>query len=331
MIKSSLIFVTYFLVLGLSAQPGGNPTDEQGRRHGEWVKSDVYGNVLYEGQFEHGEPVGKFVYYFKEGGKKAEMVHESDSDTSHAKLFYQQEGDLMAEGKYVNEQRVGLWKFYDPAGNLNAEEPYKDGKKHGTVRIYYDDGSISETAEYVNGEKNGEWIRYYPNGNLRLEATVRDDIYYEGEFVQYYKDGKPMMKGEYVDGEKESSWYHYNEDGSIEVIYVYRNGKQVEEHPQNGTFEKFYFDDLPKSEYTYKNGEKHGPFKEWYHMGEWVEKKVEGESMGMPTRRVEKLVGTQLKREGRYANGKLDGKVITYNQDGSIKEEEVYDNGELVE
>ena len=38
-------------------------TDQQGRKQGQWVKKDADGNVLYEGTFKDGHPVGEFKRY----------------------------------------------------------------------------------------------------------------------------------------------------------------------------------------------------------------------------------------------------------------------------
>lgn len=328
--KSPSLNVTIFaaiLVLWSSASALAqlNQTDAQGRKQGEWVKTHPEtGKIAYRTHFKNDVPMGTTERFYEDGTLQARIRHRRGG-VDEARIYHPEGGGLMAQGIYRDQQRDSLWLFFSADSVLRAEESYRKGEKHGYSRTYFEDGSISEKANYVNGMKEGEWEQYYANGNLRLKATVEDGISYVGEFLSFYENGRPMQKGRYQDGKRTGSWYEYLESGAIEVIYVYREGKVESEHPQNGVFEDYYVDDILRNSYTYKNGKRHGPFKEYYHQGEWrVEQSVDEFGNARP---VQRLYGTQVMREGKYHEGELHGEVITYSEKGKIKQKETYDKG----
>ncbi len=303
-----------------------NQLDEEGKKHGPWIKYHESGKIMYQGEFDHGKPIGRFERFYEEGGLQALLDHKPDGST-FAKLYFPDSLVLMAEGKYVEQKRDSVWSFYSEDGSLASRESYNMGEKNGVSEIFYPDGSLSERMVFKAGVKNGKWEQYFENGNPKLIATVIDGLSYEGKYESYYPDGKKLIEGKYVEGKKESSWYHYNENGSIEIIYVYRSDVVVDEYPKNGTFDSYWPNDIKRSEYTYKDGLKDGPFKEWFELGEWRnEERTDEFGNRVP---IQKLYGTQLYREGNYRKGELHGEVITYTEKGKVDKRENYQMGEL--
>lgn len=325
-VRAAILLCCVLFSFFAEAQP--NRTDDKGRKQGEWMQLHEGTDIpAYRTEFKDDRPVGTTERYYKDGSLQARIDH-GKSGTDRAEIFYPEKGGLMANGNYVNRERDSTWRFFDAEGNLKAEETYRKGVKHGISRIYFEDGSLSEKVTYAEGVKHGEWEQYYPNGNLKLKATVREGVSYEGEFTNFHPNGKPMLKGKYTDGKRESSWYTYKESGAVEVIHVYREGKVVSEHPQNGEFEKYYPDDIKRSMHTYKNGKKHGPFREYYRQGEWrTEEAVDEFGNARP---VQRLYGTQVMREGRYYEDELHGEVITYTEKGRVKKREHYEKGQKI-
>lgn len=319
-----------FTAIPVLAQPveAPNKTDAQGRKQGLWVGYYPTDTLKYRGTFKNNLPIDTLERFDEDGFLVARLIYrKGNPKVADAQIFYTDNGGLMAEGKYVEQERDSVWFFYDLNGHLVSRENYKNGKRHGEVIVYYATGSVSEKANYRNGVKNGKWEQYFENGNPKLSATVMNGIKYDGIFVSYYPDGSKRDSGRYVNGLRESSWYHFNADGSIRVIYVYRAGEVKEEHRRNGVFTKYFPNDIKRSEYTYEDGKKNGPFKEYYEKGKWVTG-IETDKFGI-TYPVQRLEDTQVKREGNYKNDKLDGEIITYTEKGKIKKKEVYQNGIL--
>ncbi len=325
LILSTVLFLSFAIQLNAQAP---NEVDDQGRKQGKWTKFDASGNMVYRATFKDDKPVGEMTRFYEDGSKQA-VLNFVTPTKAKAKLYYPDKGGLMAEGNYLNQERDSVWLFYNPTGELASRETFSNGIRQGEAIVYFQDGSIAEKSTYEDGVQNGKWLQFFENGNLKLEATVVDGVSYEGEYVSYYPKGTKMLKGKYQDGKKESSWYHFNEDGSIEIIYVYRYGKVISEHRKNGTFDEYYPDDIKKSSVTFKDGKKNGPFVEYYHQGEWVESESLDE-YGNP-RKVQKLEGIQVEREGTYKDDVLHGEVKYYKENGRLDRIERYDMGELID
>ncbi len=325
----TLILIAITLVLGesLCAQPALNQTDAKNRKQGPWQKVHAEtGKVAYRTTFKDDVPIGKTERFYEDGSLQAVVVH-AGKQRDRAKLYHPN-GQLMAQGVYVNQLRDSVWLFFDENGKLRNEEVYKAGEKNGPARVYSENGSVVEKAIYKDNFKHGDWEKYYEDGKPLLKCHVVDGLHYEGKYTEWYPDGTKRIEGTYVDGKKESSWYEFNENGSIHVIYVYRGGKVEEEHPRNGVFDAYYPNDILRSSYTYKEGNKHGPFKEYYHQGEWKTEETKDE-FGEPLK-VQRLYGTQLLREGKYMDGELHGEVIIYQTNGKVSKIENYNRGVLV-
>lgn len=326
MSRTIVLFLFTILILPVFGQI--NQTDENGKKHGKWEQRYENGEIRYRGAFNHGIPEGKLERFYDDGSPQAVMIYRNPSET-YATLYYPSIEIIMAEGKYVEQERDSVWTFYSEESILTSRETYQHGAKQGPTEIYYEDGSLSERIVFKDDVKNGLWEQYFNNGHPKLKAHVVDGVKYDGLYTTYNPDGTKLEEGKYVDGRKESSWYLFNEDGSVHIIYVYRNDQVVDEYPKNGTFEMYWPNDIQRSEYTYKNGKRHGPFKEWYDKGEWKnEERVDEAGNPYP---IQKLYGTQLRRQGAYREGELNGEVITYHVDGTVEKKATYDMGEIVD
>ncbi len=328
--KVSIIPLTMaFLLVVFSAKAqsvsGPNKTDAKNRKQGYWEKfHPESGKPAYKATFKDDQPVGMMQRFYEDGSLQVEVDY-GNGKSGRAKLYYPGDEILMAEGKYIGQERDSTWRFYSPEGALTSEEQYRKGKKNGLSRVYFADGSVAEKLTYKDDVPHGDWEQFYQNGQPKLKATVVDGVQYEGKYTMYYDDGKKQIEGSYLSGKKESSWYEYNPDGSIKVIYVYRNGNITEEHLQNGSFEKYYPNDILRSAYNYKNGKKHGSFKEYFAQGEWRTEEDKDEFGN--TFPVQRLYGTQVQREGKYLDGELHGEIVTYDTSGKVISREKFNKG----
>jgi uncharacterized protein len=326
----ALLFSSFTVYAFCQPSANANVIDKAGKKQGVWIKKyEGKDDVLYKGQFKNNEAYGTFEYFYEGGKLKATIVHKDDGKTSYSISYYPNGKIIMATGKYILQQKDSTWNFYDTAGKLKTRENYAFGKLDGVSTTYYQDGSISDKNTFKNGVRNGEWLQFYSNGNKRLEAKIKNDISYEGEYTQFYENGKPKIRGNYEEGLREGTWLTYIETGAIEAQYVYRLGKVVTEKKENGTFKEYYPEDIPKNEYTYKNGKKTGAFKEYYLQGEWKTKYTNDAEDGSKQEFLA-LEGIQVKVEGNYLEDLLDGEIIYFLQNGEIEKKEKYSKGTLV-
>ena len=226
------LFLFALLSNGLT-QESINQTDEKGRKSGVWTKSFENGQERYRGQFKEDKPIGTFFYYYEDGAKSSEVAYEGeDGVVSNAKFFHKNT-TVMGEGKYINQKKVGVWKYYDDQTILSSVEPYTEGALHGLSKVYFLNGKVAAETPYIDGLKTGAFIEYFSDGVVKIQGTYRDNTY-DGEFVQFYADGKKMVQGQYAAAVKDGLWQYYADDGRLKAQQVYEKGKMVKEKIEEG-------------------------------------------------------------------------------------------------
>jgi len=307
-----------------------NLKDTKGKRHGVWVQQwkDTR-NLLYKGQYEHGVPTGNWERYYPDGAKSADMTHVKDTTVIDA-TFYHPDGQSKAsQGQFLKKKKEGLWKIWNEAGTVIAEENYKDSLLNGACKYFYPAGGLLKIETYKNGVKEGAFTEYYENGKKRAEGTYLNDEK-NGAYKAWFEKGNLDCEGKYNKGLQDGTWYFSHEDGKPKVTVVFKNGVETKRRYENGTFKDYYDSGIPKSEYSYENGKKEGPFTEWYDKGQYesVPASKEDQETGIVYR--EELRGTQIKFHGDYMNDQLEGEVIYYRENGSVEKIEEWSDGKLV-
>lgn len=196
--------------LGFS-QVNNNPVDAEGKKHGLW--KGFYkdsGRQRYEGTFEHGKEVGVFTYFDDTMAKSVIATRTFNAaENSCYTVFYDQNKNVVSEGKEVNKIREGQWKYFHKASkNLMTLENYKNGKLEGVRTVYYPNGKLVEEVLYKNGLKEGVYTKYSENG-IVLEKSFFKNGEYDGEAV--YKDPNDLViaKGKFKNGKKVGKWQFF--------------------------------------------------------------------------------------------------------------------------
>lgn len=344
------VFIT-FAASSLAQKPGWewpvgeagkdyNVVDAKGNRQGLWVR--VYSSnpkaLLYKGQFLNGQPQGVWEWYYPTGEIMTIMNHLKGEWITENKNYYDDGKTLMSEGRFELKKiagkdkrcREGLWKLYAKSGVVLAEEYYSDSLLHGSCKYYYPSGKIVSIHEYIKGVKNGPFVDYYENGKKEREGTYLADDF-DGAYKSWNQNGTKESEGSFVKGAKNGTWYFYNGNGELEVSVLYERGTEKKRKYNKGTFKEYFDSGIPKSEYTYENGKKDGPFTEWYEIGQFAQVPSSKEDMELGIMYREKLQGTQIRMQGDYVNDQLEGEVIYYTEKGQIDKIEVYESGVLKE
>src|SRR6187551_966009 len=193
------------------SQTESNPVDENGKKHGVWKGFyEESGRPRYEGTFEHGKEVGIFNFFDDTKAKSVIATRTfSAKDNSCYTIFYDQNKNIVSEGKEVNKLHEGQWKYYHKASKtIMTLENYKNGKLDGVRTVYYPDGKIVDETIYKNGLKEGVYKKYSEKG-IVLEKTFFKNDEYEGEAV--YKDPNDLVvaKGKFKNGKKVGKWQFF--------------------------------------------------------------------------------------------------------------------------
>ncbi|TVR42035.1 MAG: toxin-antitoxin system YwqK family antitoxin [Cryomorphaceae bacterium] len=321
------VLVALIIAVPVVSQPI-NETDTRGRKQGEWVMKTPEGKLVYEGTFVDDKPVGLFKRYYEDGSLKAEMDHRSDA-VVYARLFYEGKNPvLMAEGKYLNQQKDSVWISYDPSGQRKALDTYRKGIQEGRAVVYHINGEISEEVTFVNDKRHGEWKQYYDTGRLMAEGRYENGMR-SGEYKKYYPNGRMWASGKYQDGLKESTWQYGNENGTLGQMVVYRAGKEVKQVRMNGTFTDWFEAERPRKIENYKNGELHGSYTEYHDNGRWKYEEVDNRRRGGDVEMYRVLEGQTIAVKANYKEGKLHGTYEEFDEKGKLLVKKEYVNGEL--
>ncbi len=289
------------------------------------------GEIFYAGIFENGRPKANtdFYYYFEKPEGQVMTIHHIQANPDEiVAVNYYTNGKKMSEGNYKNKKKEGLWRFYDDTESLTDESEYSNDLLNGVQRLYDDQGNLVRIFHYVNGKKEGEWKEFFKDGTLRAKGSYKNDVQ-NGEIIFYTPQGAYEIAGNYVNGLMHGNWRKYNKNNELEITTKYNYGKKIAEKRMNGTFKDYWDNDIPKAEYTYEDGKKNGPFKEWYEMGTWEKVPMDVEGMEKGYHFKLELHGTQIQREGAYLDDKLEGDILYYNENGRLMKTETYIDGEL--
>ena len=303
----------------------------QGRKQGAWIKKYPEGAKQYQGAFKDDKPVGKFTYYYEQGGVQTILQYRGDSADAN---FFHENGKRMGQGVFFKQVKEGLWKFYSKKEVLRSEDLYSNGKKSGLSKVYHDNNKLAEEIHWLDDTKHGKRVKYFQNGTKQQEDAYERGIL-EGRSLTYYPNGAFKTVGKYSDGIKYGTWLHYHENSKTHFKELYAKGKVVELIKMNGAFKEYYGNDVLKEEVNYLEGKKHGKFWEYYDHGEWKTKLRQAEpeqaSYGVQDEMVRYFDGSRLKRRGRYANDQLQGEITNLKLDGTVEKVEFYDKGVKVE
>lgn len=315
------------------AQPGGaiNQKDDLGHKQGPWQRTWAESTQLrYTGQFKDDKPVGSFTYYSTTGKVESQVSHYAGSNAAHGKHFHPN-GKLMAEGRYLGQEKDSTWNYYDDAGILRSTEHWNAGKMDGEMTAFYTDGKVAERRNFKNGKENGKAEQFYNDGKPKYQATYVKGAP-EGSETFFFPKGNKEIQGNYVNGSRDGGWTYYNEDGSVQMQVLYAQGTFVKQKYENGLFTEYWDDQQKKSETTYKGGKREGPFTEWYGNGTWTDAPFKLGPEGEERPEVEReLKGQTKKREGTYKNDVMEGPVKEYDEKGNLVSTLVYVNGAPVD
>jgi len=161
-----------------------------------------------------------------------------------------------SEGCYINDKKVGLWKYYYSSGELFYTQPYIKGDKTGSMQGYYKTGEIKRIEKYKDGkfiEGNcytlaGKDTAYYevqirakfPGGDNTMSKYFLDRVIYPKEARKKLQEGKVYVM------------FTILENGTVNTAYVMKSSgyplldaaalEVVQNMPQ---FSPAYFDGVP--------------------------------------------------------------------------------------
>lgn len=201
------LLILFFISSNIFAQDI-NQVDSKGLKHGVW--KGIYEESKrprYEGTFNHGKETGMFKFFDDTKAGTVVATREfNEKDNSCYTIFYNQNGNKVSEGKLVNKQYVGEWKYYHlDSPKIMTTENYVNGKLSGIRKVFYPSGKIAEEANYKNGQKDGTYKKYLENG-IVLEESIYKNGQYDGLATFRTEENVIAAKGLFKNGKKSGIW-----------------------------------------------------------------------------------------------------------------------------
>lgn len=220
------IFLFLFQTVILFAQDF-NKLDENGKKHGLWKGFyEESKRPRYEGTFNHGKEVGLFKFF--DDTKVGTVIATRDfsaNDNSCYTTFYNQKNNKVSEGKVVNKQFEGEWKYYhENSPIVMTTEFYVNGKLNGIRKVFYKSGKIAEETTYKNGVKDGVYKSYAENDVVLEESNYKEGLL-DGQAT--YRDATKNItaQGLFKNGKKTGIWKML-EKGKLKDVNMDKQGKK---------------------------------------------------------------------------------------------------------
>ncbi|MDD6210494.1 MAG: TonB family protein [Bacteroidales bacterium] len=143
---------------------------------GMWIVKDYHknGQLQMTGQYSDKKlkkQQGKAIFYHYNGNVASEGQYLNNKKVGIWKYYFLK-GPLRGEGNVVDDKREGIWTFYHQNGSVFGKENFKKDKAEGESKWYYESGKISEIAIYKNGTVIDK-TNFEEDGNI-LETAEED-------------------------------------------------------------------------------------------------------------------------------------------------------------
>jgi len=275
-------------------------------------------NLIYEGEYLHGERNGKGKEFFSNGKIKYEGEYSHGIRNGKGKEYFIK-GKIKFEGEYLRGKKwngkeysyingqfsefkngTGFIKEYDAFyGNLLFEGEYLNGEKNGKGKKYYNDFDnhrLKFEGEYLKGKKwNG--IGYGKSAFQKILYTLNDG---KGAIKEYDYKGELVFEGEFING-KINGYVNENRKNNLAFNGEYLNGKKWKGKIRIFNYVSSYFLYQRKDKFKefigeYLNGKINGKAKEYFD-----EKLIfEGEYLYGWKRKGKEYINGKLEYEGEY-------------------------------
>lgn len=317
--------------------------------HAQEKKTYYYENgvVSSEGFMRDGKPDGYWKTYYPDGGLKTEGNRKNFRLDSVWK-FYRSDSTLERSISYREDLKTGPERTYSIKGILQEEIPFENNIKSGTARYYYPTGELQKELSFVNNKEEGKGFEYDVDGRIITLLTYKNGFIYAQEKINRYNTegkrtgiwqdlyvpGRIKEEGNWTNGLRNGVFKFYNRKGELERLERYEDGELVKGDNDSAVLDirkEVYDSGKIKSIGSYKEGKKHGVFREFDEQGNVTNSFVYDQD----TRSGEGLLDTlgrkqgvwkwyypdgSLKSQGAYKDGKRDGPWTYFFSTGKIEQ-----------
>ena len=313
------------------------------------------GKVLSTGPYINGNLNGTWNYFYEDGKTQATAEYDNGIENGNW-VWYFQNGQVMRKGVYNKGLIEGVWLNYYENGVVSDSSNYKLGRLSGESVNYYENGQIMRKGNFIRDRQDGLWKQFFDNGQLLSEGNFN-----YGEHTGLWKfwtiERKPLQELQHVNSDDFKilnvwdkngqlivkngfgEYQSYHEDGTLQTIGTVKNGLK------DDIWKIYHLNGKLKEEGIYKVGD-YKLLNTWsddaepqvidgegdyitYHQNTTFisEKGLIKNGLKEGIWLVYQANSFDIQQESNYSQGKLNGRIIVYNLDGSIYIEGNYTNG----
>lgn len=267
---------------------------------------DSLGYLKENVHFKQGKPDGEAWIYFAGTNKIKRHARYSMGELDGTAIYFDSiTNNIRAQINWKQGKATGTSKWYTATGKLVRTVVFKPGRPLGE-KTYYDTTGmvISQGGVDDNLDDQGLWKSHFPHSDiLQVELHLTDNVP-DGSFKRYdYTCNNVLTSGYYKQGKRDGTWRFYNGCDTNLVREVF-----------------------------FRNGLAEGMCRIYDPVSKMVTR--EGmDSLGMEQGLWKYYFrGTrQLSMIRHYVNGRMDGELITYFPNGTIRRKEVYKDGTMMQ
>ncbi|TWI99278.1 antitoxin component YwqK of YwqJK toxin-antitoxin module [Mucilaginibacter frigoritolerans] len=250
------------------------------------------GKIKALGNYVNGDLVGPYKNFYFDGSLQSTLFYKNGMlDSNYVSYYYG--GKKYAEGKYLHNNKTGVWKLYNE-----------------------DDGSLYNTVNYVNDQINGTKNYFLPNGSKDFTSTYKDDEL-NGLHIKYDPDGTQAYQVLFEDDAPQAYTYTGPDGKLVPFIPI---------DPANGSVKAYFQNGKIAREVSYRDGAKNGLNKIYYGTGQLRSTEnmafdiLEGSSK-------EYYPNGAIKYDYNYLTDNVTGIGREYYPNGKLKKEATFLNG----
>lgn len=224
-------------------------------------------------------------------------------------------GQLVEEGRYTDNKRIGTWMRYWPNGKPLSRITYVFGRPKGAYQTWYEDGTPEEEGSWDLDRNTGTFKRWHPNGAIAQEFIFDNNGMRNGDQKYYRENGNMEAEVNIVQGREQGQLKRYYANGDLEETAEFKDGVA-----DAGSF-KTYASKRKEVVIAAPKDAVPAPAISADQAPNSTMLKAEGWNTLYDMQH-------RLAQQGLYRAGRLwDGKVYKYNKDGILTTIEVYVNG----
>lgn len=206
----------------------------------------------------------------------------------------------------------------------------------------YPNGTVSSEGMIRDGKPDAYWKSYYVTGVLKSEGKRRNFLL-DSVWVFYTQTGDTLEKIDYMFGKKSGYYLKYKRDNTY-GLYVYSR-ELFASDKREGKGNIYFPNGKTKQTIPYIEGKKQGLSKEYDKEGELITLYEYNNDFLIARERINRYNNDKqkngdwkeyyqdgtLRKDMTYRNGELHGYYREYDERGILLIAMLYDNGELVE